>query len=524
MKKFIVAIILALAIGTWYLPSPTQAQCNGIFPANTICGSIPGGLPKPTSPSVFSNSAGGTNGQIQYNASGGFGGFTLNGDCTVASATGVITCTKTNGVGYASSATINTTNASNITTGLLASSLISLPAGVPTNTLASQTLPFTITNSNTPCGTTTLVAGGPGTLTLSAVSGFSGTCVVQVCNTATNNGSFNGITLSGFPVPTLPHLWPQQCEEVSIISGAWQVTKFPGKFRPGFSPICFADTGGSNTNDGLVSAASTTAVKDPQQCIVTWNLEFDLYTYQPTIQLTTSQTNTQNGGAGNLNLLGAQVKVVNVAGSSTTIQTANSAIVAEVQDFGGYFIFSGITLDCTSAASHPCINLFHHQQGGSDLNGVFFKGANASDIAIQCDSFCKINGNSLVGVAGTYFNVFNGNLNSVFVFSNGLITASPTTIGNDLFLMSGGSQLNFSGALTSGGGTSVGEIIGLRANSNGCIALGTVTGTFTGARQWSVLGGSILSNTTTNAVPGSSGIVSSAGFATGIAIGTSGGC
>jgi hypothetical protein len=37
-------------------------------------------------------SPGGTNGQIQYNASGSFGGFTMSGDCTINTSTGVIAC------------------------------------------------------------------------------------------------------------------------------------------------------------------------------------------------------------------------------------------------------------------------------------------------------------------------------------------------------------------------------------------------------------------------------------------------
>jgi hypothetical protein len=79
---------------------------------------------------------GGTNGQIQFNSSGAFGGFTMGGDCTITTA-GAITCTKTSGVGFATvatsgayndltgtpvlapSATTDTTNASNITSGTL---------------------------------------------------------------------------------------------------------------------------------------------------------------------------------------------------------------------------------------------------------------------------------------------------------------------------------------------------------------------------------------------------------------------
>lgn len=59
---------------------------------------------------------GGSLGQIQYNASPTtFGGLTISGDCTLAYLTGIITCTKTNGVVFASSATTDTTTTANIT-------------------------------------------------------------------------------------------------------------------------------------------------------------------------------------------------------------------------------------------------------------------------------------------------------------------------------------------------------------------------------------------------------------------------
>lgn len=108
---------LLLAFAIFLFPSLAMAQCNGIFAANTICGNATGSpsTPKQTAPSAFQGSAGGTNGQIQYNNSGSLAGFTMAGDCTEAIPN--ITCTKTNGVPFAPSATIDTTNASNLTSG-----------------------------------------------------------------------------------------------------------------------------------------------------------------------------------------------------------------------------------------------------------------------------------------------------------------------------------------------------------------------------------------------------------------------
>jgi hypothetical protein len=64
-------------------------------------------------------SPGGTNGQVQYNNNGAFGGFTVSGDGTLATSTGSLAITSTGGVSFAPSATTDTTNATNIVSGNL---------------------------------------------------------------------------------------------------------------------------------------------------------------------------------------------------------------------------------------------------------------------------------------------------------------------------------------------------------------------------------------------------------------------
>jgi hypothetical protein len=100
MKKLLLALALFL------LPSYAVAQCNGVFPNNTVCGNITGAnnTPRPTAPSAFQGSAGGANGQIQYNSSGSLAGFTMSGDCIVSIPN--ITCTKTSGVAFGGLATL----------------------------------------------------------------------------------------------------------------------------------------------------------------------------------------------------------------------------------------------------------------------------------------------------------------------------------------------------------------------------------------------------------------------------------
>lgn len=89
MKKLLLALALLL------VPTAVNAQCNGVFANNTVCGNITGAsnLPRPTNPSAFLGAAGGTNGQIQYNNAGALGGFTASGAATINTNTGVVTLT-----------------------------------------------------------------------------------------------------------------------------------------------------------------------------------------------------------------------------------------------------------------------------------------------------------------------------------------------------------------------------------------------------------------------------------------------
>lgn len=94
MKRILLTLALLL------FPALASAQCNGVFPSNTVCGSIPGGVPKPTSPAGFQGSAGGSNGQIQYNNAGALGGITTpSGDVTISVPSGVMTIQNKTGNG-----------------------------------------------------------------------------------------------------------------------------------------------------------------------------------------------------------------------------------------------------------------------------------------------------------------------------------------------------------------------------------------------------------------------------------------
>lgn len=70
-------------------PGPLTVDTTG-----KLCTSGGGGTP------------GGTNGQVQFNNAGAFGGFTVSGDGTLNTSTGALVVTKTNGVSFGALATV----------------------------------------------------------------------------------------------------------------------------------------------------------------------------------------------------------------------------------------------------------------------------------------------------------------------------------------------------------------------------------------------------------------------------------
>ncbi len=114
MKKLLLIMALLLS------PVAASAQCSGVFTDGTVCGNATGvnNTPRMTPYNSFIPYVN----LAQYhffigNASGKATDTALSGDC-VYGALGII-CTKTNGVVFAASATTDTTNASNITSGTL---------------------------------------------------------------------------------------------------------------------------------------------------------------------------------------------------------------------------------------------------------------------------------------------------------------------------------------------------------------------------------------------------------------------
>jgi hypothetical protein len=134
-------------------------------------------------------SVGGTPNQIQYNAAGSFGGFTMSGDCTIVVATGVITCPKSSGVNISlggaltTSSTFTTAGVFPLTLTTTAATNVTLPLTGTLSTLAgSEALTNKTYNGNT-------FTAGTGVLTIAAAktATFSNTITIAGTDGSTLN-------------------------------------------------------------------------------------------------------------------------------------------------------------------------------------------------------------------------------------------------------------------------------------------------------------------------------------------------
>ena len=413
-------IIFLLAFCFW-APQASWAQCTGLFPAQTVCGSTAGGPPGPVSTSGFALTPAGSSGQIQTNnGSGGLAGLS--------------------------------------------------PVGINTNLGRSVTSTPTVTSSD--CGKPIFLGGNAlFTVTVGATSGFTASCVLMFVNTDsyTGVGTGRGKVMA---IATLPQhvlypgqtltirmdpsgsFWTSDQQLYGVLGQPWYVT----------GPNFFADTGGSDTaNDGLASGASNAFRTLSYMFKVGGQASFSRNPQTVTfLNATAGQTFTDS-----VTLIGTNSDAPYVMQlQSTTPGTPFSWNCAS-----SYCLYWGDLAavqikDITINAYGSVSPLQDHQFGIIDIeSGVTIVGANGTLIGINCDDNARFNIFGLT-FTGTFSQLFNAcphsswNINNTFNGSGASMTR--------FYSQSMGSTVTFQGNVTFTGSPTVSGAPLLYTNSITC--------------------------------------------------------
>ena len=289
---------------------------------------------------------GGTNGQIQYNNSGAFGGFTASGDATINTATGAVTIASS--VNLTGSPTTTTQAASDnstkiATTAYVTTGIANAIAGVnpavavqAATTAAADTSGFTYNNGVSGVGATLT---GPTANVAVTIDGYTFTALGQRLlvknDTQSPSGAFNGV----YYVTTLqaPLIKP-------VLTRALDYDM----------PSDINNTGAIPVVNGTVNADTSWLLTSTVNTVGTDPLTYVQFTVAPTNTVQTGGTNPTNHAL----LLGKGTNVIGSLGAATNGQipigsTGADPVLATITAGSGVTVTNAagaITIAATGAA------------------------------------------------------------------------------------------------------------------------------------------------------------------------------